>query len=150
MIMLVILKSRVNWEKTEIHNLNYGVWHSRFSYHFLCVVRSLREGDFHLYIQALQKIAPLMFALDHPNYARWLLVHIRDMLLLNECHLNVAAEFRKDNFVVKKTQHAFSGILLDHAHEQNNKLVKVDGGAGLAQNSSQLLGWMVSGPEVAS
>ena len=69
-------------------------------YHFLCVVRSLREGDFHLYIQVLQKIAPLMFALDHPNYGRWLPVHIRDMMLLEKCHLDVAAEFKKGNFIV--------------------------------------------------
>ena len=36
----------------------------------LVFVRSLREGYFHLYIQVLQKISSLMFALDHPNYAR--------------------------------------------------------------------------------
>ena len=57
------------------------------------------------------------------NYARWLRVHIRDMMLLEECH----PEFKKGNFLVKNTQHAFSGISLDHAHEQNNKLVKGDG-----------------------
>ena len=56
-------------------------------------------------------------------------MHIRDIMLLEECHSDVAAEFKKGNFVVKKTQHAFSEISLDHAHEQNNKLVKGDGGA---------------------
>ena len=72
------------------------------------------------------------------------------MMLLEECHPDVAAEFKKGHFVVKKTQHAFSGISLDHAHEQNNKLVKCDGGAlGLTENSSQLLRWIMSGPEVA-
>ena len=41
-------------------------------------------------------------------------------------------------------------MAIDHAHEQNNKLVKGDGGAiGLTDNSAQLLRWMVSGPEVA-
>ena len=97
-----------------------------------------------MYIQTLQKIALLMFALDHPNYARSLPVHIRDMMLLDECH----SEFKKGNFEVENTQHAFSGISLDHAHEQNNKLVGGDGGAiGLTENSSQLLRWIVSGPE---
>ena len=68
------------------------------------------------------------------------------MMLLEECHSGVAAEFKKGNFVVKK----LSEISLDHAHEQNNKLVKGDGGAiGLTENSSQLLRWMVSGPEVS-
>ena len=42
-----------------------------------------------------------MFALDHPNYARWLPVHIRNMMLLEECHLDVAAEFKKGNSVVR-------------------------------------------------
>ena len=54
-------------------------------------------------------------------------------MLLEECHYDVAAEFKKGNFVVK-----------------NNQLVKGDSGAiGLTENSSQLLRWMVSGPEVA-
>ena len=61
-------------------------------------VISLREGDFHLYIQVLQNIAPLMFALDHPNYACWLPVHIRDIMSLKECHPDVAADFKKGNF----------------------------------------------------
>ena len=52
----------------------------------LVFVRSLRERYFYLCIQALQKVAPWMFALDHPNYARWLPVHTRDMMLLEECH----------------------------------------------------------------
>ena len=64
----------------------------------LVFVRSLREGDFHLYIQVLQTIAPFIFALDHPNYARWLPMHIRDIMLLEECHPDVAAEFEKGNF----------------------------------------------------
>ena len=64
----------------------------------LVFVRSLREEDFYLYIQVLQKIAPLMFALDHPNYARWLPMHICDIMLLEGCHPDVAAEFKKGNF----------------------------------------------------
>ena len=64
----------------------------------LVFVRSLREEDFHLYIQVLQNIAPLMFALDHPNYARWLHMHICDIMLLEECHPDVAAEFKKGDF----------------------------------------------------
>ena len=70
-----------------------------------------------------------MFALDHLKIARWMTLYIRDMMLLEECHLDVADEFKKGNFVVKKTQHALSGISLDHAHEQNTKLVKGDGGS---------------------
>ena len=41
-------------------------------------------------------------------------------------------------------------MAIDHAHEQNNKTVKGDGGViGLTENSAQLLKWMLSGPEIA-
>ena len=62
----------------------------------------------------------------------------------------MASEFRKGNFVVQKSHRAFSSIPIDQAHEQNNKVVKGDGGAiGLTENPSQLLRWMICGPEVS-
>ena len=47
--------------------------------HCLQLVRALREADFSLYVKAIKLLLPWMFALDHPNYARWLSVHYRDM-----------------------------------------------------------------------
>ena len=48
------------------------------------------------------------------------------------------------------TKRPFSAIAIDHTHEQNNKIVKGDGGAvGLLQNPRALLRWMVAGPELA-
>lgn len=38
----------------------------------LLYVRSLREGDFQLYVQSLEQLIPWMFALDHTHCARWL------------------------------------------------------------------------------
>lgn len=47
----------------------------------------------------------------------------------------VAKEFSEGNFVVRKSARPFSAIAIDQAHEQNNALVKGDGGAvGLTQN----------------
>ena len=88
--------------------------------------------------------------LNHTNYACWLPVHIRDIILLEESHPAVFAEFMSGNFIMQKTQCNFSSIPIDHAHEQNNKCVKGDGGAiCLTENTSELLQWMVSGPEIA-
>ncbi|KAK3700594.1 hypothetical protein QZH41_001584 [Actinostola sp. cb2023] len=51
---------------------------------------------------------------------------------------------------VQKTANSFSAIPLDQAHDQNNELIKGDGGAiGLTENPSALLRWMVAGPELA-
>ena len=63
---------------------------------------------------------------------------------------SVAAEFRKGHFVVQTSYRLFLSIPIDQAHEQNNKIVKGDGGAiGLTESSSQLLRWMVAGPEIS-
>ena len=72
------------------------------------------------------------------------------MVFLHDKHPGVFEEFRKGNFIVKKTTHVFSGITIDQAHEHNNASVKGDGGAvGLTENPEALRRWMVSGPEMA-
>ncbi|KAG0708495.1 hypothetical protein GWK47_023998 [Chionoecetes opilio] len=113
-------------------------------------VRAIREADFLLYIEALSKIVPWFFALDHTHYSRWVPIHLRDMVSLKQLHPDVYAEFLKGNFVVKKSKRAFSAVAIDQAHEQNNASVKGDGGAvGLTENPAALRRWMVSGPEMA-
>ncbi len=70
----------------------------------LVYIRSLREANLDLYVQSLAHITPWMFALDHTHYARWLSVHIRDMMILSVKHPNILEEFRAGNFVVHKTK----------------------------------------------
>ena len=114
----------------------------------LVFVRSIREGNFPLYITALRALTPWFFAMDHTHYSRWVL--IRDMTTLHERLPDVAKEFDRGSFVVHKSTRPFSAIAFDHAHEQNNAVVKDDGGAiGLTQNPRALLRWMVAGPEIA-
>ena len=113
-------------------------------------VRSLRVGEFSLYIETLGKMVTWFFSLDMSNYARWLPVHIRDMLSLNHLHPNVFDEFCRGHFVVNKTKRNFSLIALDHNHEQMNAIIKGEGGAvGLTEDPLALKRWMISGPEVA-
>ncbi len=108
------------------------------------------EGNFELYVQALVKIIPWYLALDHTHYARWTPVHLHDMISLEQSHPSIYAEFAKRNFIVKKSKRSFSAISIDQAHEQNNAIVKGDGGAiGLTENSTALYRWMVSDTEMA-
>lgn len=136
--------------EAESPQFHYWSLTLQFQLTIFIFVRSLREGNFQLYKDACTSLAPWFFALDHTHYSRWLPVHIRDMEVLDEELPSVAAEFRKGHFVVQKTHHTFSSIPIDQAHEQNNKIVKGDGGAiGLTGSSTQLLRWMVSGPEIS-
>ena len=65
-------------------------------------VRAICVGDFQRYVDALTKIVPWFFALGHTHYARWIPVHLRDLVSLNEVHPNIHAEFVKGNFAVRK------------------------------------------------
>jgi len=113
-------------------------------------VQAIRQSDFDLYVKSVVELAPWFFALDHQNYARWICVHLRDMLSLSVCHPYIHQQFVSGKFTVRKTGRAFSAIALDHAHEQMNASVKGTAGAiGLTERSNALLRWMVSGPEIA-
>ena len=93
----------------------------------------------------------MIFALDRTNYARWLSVHIRDMVDLQNSNREVFNQFNLGKFTVKKTACKFSAMSIDQAHEQLNAVVKGDGGdGGLTENDSDALQrWIIAGPEVA-
>ena len=116
----------------------------------LVFVRSLREANFNMYVDALTELTPWFFALDHTNYSRWIPVHLRDMAELPSKHPEVYKEFSAGNFTAQKTKRVFSAIPMDQNHEQNNAHIKDDGGAvGLTSDPNALRRWMVCGPEVA-
>ena len=116
----------------------------------LVFVRSIRQANFSLYVDSVAKILPWFFALNHYNYARWLSVHLLDMRALPQTAPDVAGKFNEGFFTINKSSKHFSAIAIDQAHEQNNAIVKGDGGAvGLTENESALRRWMVSGPEIA-
>ena len=95
---------------------------------YLRFVRSIREGDFELYVQVLTKIAGWCHALDQVHYARWLPVHIKDLVELAVKHPLVHKEFMAGKFVVKRSSRRFSLIGKDHSHEQSVKFMKSDSG----------------------
>ena len=116
----------------------------------LTLIRAFREGNFALYRESLSELIPYFFANNNVNYARWLPVHLRDMMSLERQHPEVARQFQNGNFAVHKSQRHFSSIAIDQAHEQNNAIIKGDGGAiGLTEDPAALRRWMVAGPEIS-
>jgi len=110
----------------------------------LMFVRAHRERHFQLYIETLESLMFLFFALDHYNYSRWVSVHLRDMKCLPP---DFKADLEKF-WVVSKSSRRFSAIPIDQTHEQENKKVKGKGGAvGLTENPSALKRWMIAGPQ---
>ena len=116
----------------------------------LSLVRAFREANFTLYCQALCALIPFFFASNNINYARWLPVHLRDMLSLEHKHPSVFQELQSGKFFVFKSSRTFFAIAIDQAHEQANAVIKCEGGAtGVTEDHSALRRWMVAGPEVS-
>ena len=121
----------------------------QFEVLFLQFMRSQREQRFMDYVESLGKIIPWMFALDHYCYTRWMTIHVRDLVNIENCPA-VHAQFLRGNFVIKKTSNKFFALAHDLVHEQLNAMVKGDGDAiGLTENEAALTRWIVAGPETA-
>ena len=102
-----------------------------------------------MFLVSLEQIVPWMFAFDHTHYARWMSIFINDLKLLPSRHSTIYEEFCKGDFTVQKSRKLFSSMAEDQAHEQNNKLVKIDGGAiGILDNQKALMKWMVAEPQI--
>ena len=143
--------SEIDWTKDKLktcHTFQFWEFVRKYEMLILIFVRAHRVKNFPLYVEVLEKLAPLLFTLDHTNYARWLLVHIKDMKSLPD---SVRAEFEQEgHWVLSKTNNKFSTIPIDQAHEQENAYVKGSGGCiGLTENPTAFRRWMLSGPEMA-
>ena len=79
---------------------------------FLQFLHLQHEGNFPMYVEALGGILPWMFAMDPFHYAKWLTVHVRDLMLLEQECPTVWSEFQKGHFVPQKTSHKFSKWLM--------------------------------------
>ena len=49
----------------------------------LVFLRFIREKNFHLYVLSIKKLIKWYFVLDHYHYARWLIVHLYDLIHLH-------------------------------------------------------------------
>ena len=139
-------------QKRLIESPQFHFWHLVLSMELtiLSLVRAFREANFTLYCQALCALIPFFFANNNVNYARWLPVHLKDMLSLEHKHPDVFQEFQCGKFVVFKSSRTFSAMAIDQAHEQANAVIKGEGGAiGVTEDPSALRRWMVAGPEVS-
>ena len=106
-----------------------------------------REQKLELMVTTLQKLVPRFFALDHQNYARWVPIFNRDLEGLPD---SIQEEFKKGHWTITRSNHHFSSLPIDQAHEQANKRVKGVGGIiGLTENRDMLERWIVTGPEIS-
>ena len=81
-------------------------------------IKSIRVGNFELYVYCLPKLTNIFFPFNHINYARWLIRYHDNLLKLQQTHPKVYAEFKDGLFSIKRTNKSFSGIPIDLTLEQ--------------------------------
>ena len=115
-------------------------------------IKAERSGNWDLYLSALAEMTPHFFAMDRPNYARWLPVYIADMNMLESSHPKVHEEFLAGNFSVSRSGHPFSQVSTDMALEQSiNADSKSKGGiVGMSQSPAALERWFLTAHERTS
>ena len=106
-------------------------WHIilQMMLNLLIFVRSIREGNFLLYVSSLRHIVKWYFALDHYHYARWIAVHLHDLVSLPQTSPYLYNCFLDGYFAFQKSDRKCSLMGIDQAHEQNNAVIKGMGGA---------------------
>ena len=81
-------------ERRKEESPQFQYWHLILSMELVIflLIWSFREANFSLYCEVLSELIPYFFANNNTNYARWLSIHLRDMLSLDKKHPELAQE----------------------------------------------------------
>ena len=116
----------------------------------LLFIRASREGLWLLHLSSMNDFAKYFFAHDQLNYARLTPLYLADMMKLEKDDEDTW-DYMKDNFSVGKSKLPFTCIGSDHAMEQENKNLKVNGGiTGLTQMPTTLSRFCLVAPVLSS
>ena len=87
------------------------------------------------YREALVELLLYFFANNNVNYARWLSIHLRDIMTIDRSKRVLRRTFCRAQIL----QRILASIAIDQTHEQNNAVIKDDGGAiDLTEDSTKI------------
>jgi hypothetical protein len=113
--------------------------------------RATKENNFDLHLACLEDMIPLYFACDHHNYARYLVVHLINLLNLQSTHPGAEELLRNNGFSVSRSQVPSSRNFVDITIEQTiNRHAKCTGGiVGFSRNFWAYARWCITRHERA-
>lgn len=110
------LKQTINGERGK--TAQYYMIYVNLVNYYLLFNSSIRTADFNLFKYVLPKISNLFFALNQPNYARWLVRYHNNLCQVDETHPGLRELFEKGSFGIKRTEKDFSRQPIDLTLEQ--------------------------------
>ncbi|GFS05583.1 hypothetical protein ElyMa_004685300 [Elysia marginata] len=108
--------------------------------------RAIKTNNLDLYMRSLQQLCPLMFTMDHHNYARYLTLYCASLLNLSNSHPGAEDLLRKGGLTVKRSNLPNCRTAIDLTIEQTiNKHAKTKGGiVGFNKNCPAYYRWCVT------
>ncbi|KAK3775301.1 hypothetical protein RRG08_030970 [Elysia crispata] len=103
-------------------------------------------NDLDLHITCLQQLCPLLFSMDHHNYARYLTVYFISLLNLSDSHPGAESLLRNNGFSVCRSDVPASRTAVDLMIEQTiNRHAKTRGGiVGFSRSLPAYYRWSVT------
>lgn len=107
------------------------------------LIRSDREANWELHLQAVQALLPMFAAFDSTNYLRWSSLYLEDMRKLPENYPQVHQAFKDGEFAMKRSVGNFKAVGADMALEQTiNRSKKSSSGIiGSTQKKQYVAMW---------
>lgn len=107
------------------------------------LVRSDREGNWHLHIMTVEELLPIFAAFDATNYLRWCSLYLEDMKRLPSTAPDIHESFCDGKFVVKHTAGRYKAVGADMALEQTiNRSQKSQSGIiGMTRQKAFVTKW---------
>jgi hypothetical protein len=85
---------------------------------YMLFSRACRTNDIDLFIYALHLICPIFFAVNKPNYARWTVRFLLNLLNMDETHPGIRQMLDKGALSVRRTNNPFARNPVDMTLEQ--------------------------------
>lgn len=113
-------------------------------------IRATRDGNWLMYLAALEEMCTYFFAYNRHDYAQHIPEYIAQMYSLKTSHPQIWNEFERGEFVVKRNPVPFTSVGHDQAQEHMNRVHKGDGALpGIMTSPDAILKYCLSAPELS-
>lgn len=114
---------------------------------YLRLSRACKTNDIELFIYALAEMIPLFFATNRPNYSRWMVRYVLNLLNVDTTHPGIKEVLANGALSIKRTSKPFSRTPIDMALEQTINADAASRMTGIASFSTSVNArsrWMVT------
>ena len=124
--------------------------YTRMVERLLVFIHASRSGNWSLHLSATEELIQDITSMDRIKYHRLLPVYLAEMHNLQNTDPIIWEAFQQGGFSVAKTSIPFTAIGMDHAGEQINKILKIEGGiVGISRNENARTRYFLTAPIIA-